>query len=89
MNFKIAITVEICTLITVLDPYYHWAARWGNAQSRNTNEPTLYGSAQPRPQGAFPAREKRPGDEVGLSAYRYGWPSWGVFTGDWDKLRPV
>ena len=45
MNFKIAITVEICTLITVLDPHYHRAARWGNAQSRNTNEPALYGSA--------------------------------------------
>ena len=45
VNFKIAITVQICTLITVLDPYYHWAARWGNAQSRNTNEPTLYGWA--------------------------------------------
>ena len=83
VNFKIAITVEICTLITVLDPYYHWAARWGNAQSRNTNEPTLYGSTSSP--GLFPQR-------MGGTHFWYGWPSWGfwgVFTGDWDELRPV
>ena len=39
LNFKIAIIVEICRLITVLVPYYHWVARWGNAHSRNTYEP--------------------------------------------------
>ena len=39
LNFKIAITVEICRLRIVLVPYYHWAARWGNAQSINTNDP--------------------------------------------------
>ena len=33
----------------------------------------VQGSAQPRPQGAFPkTREKRPGDEVGVSGAKRG-----------------